>query len=59
MLYDANKIYSIIEVKIMWKKLYDAAVKVQNARIISPFIEAGGVAVVRSRSCLILRRRKP
>ncbi len=28
----------------MWKKLYDEAVKVQNARIISPFIEAGGVA---------------
>ena len=28
----------------MWQKLYDAAVKVQNARTISPFIEAGGVA---------------
>ena len=28
----------------MWKKLYDAAVKVQNDRTISPFIEAGGVA---------------
>ena len=28
----------------MWKNLYDAAVKVQNGRIISPFIEAGGVA---------------
>ena len=28
----------------MWEKLYDAAVKVQNARVISPFIEAGGVA---------------
>ena len=28
----------------MWKKLYDAAVNVQNGRIISPFIEAGGVA---------------
>lgn len=28
----------------MWKKLYDAAVKVQNGRVISPFIEAGGVA---------------
>ena len=28
----------------MWKTLYDAAVKVKNARIISPFIEAGGVA---------------
>ena len=27
----------------MWKKLYDAAVKVQNSRTISPFIEAGGV----------------
>lgn len=29
---------------ISWKNLYDAARKVQNARIISPFIEAGGVA---------------
>ncbi len=28
----------------MWRKLYDAAVKVQNGRTISPFIEAGGVA---------------
>ena len=28
----------------MWKKLYDAAVSVQNPRTISPFIEAGGVA---------------
>ena len=28
----------------MWNKLYHAAVKVQNGRIISPFIEAGGVA---------------
>ncbi len=28
----------------MWKKLYEAAVKVQNGRTISPFIEAGGVA---------------
>lgn len=28
----------------MWKKLYNAAVEVQNGRIISPFIEAGGVA---------------
>lgn len=28
----------------MWKILYDAAVKVQNNRTISPFIEAGGVA---------------
>jgi len=28
----------------MWKKLYDAAVSVQNARRISPFIDAGGVA---------------
>lgn len=28
----------------MWKELYDEAVKVQNARNISPFIEAGGVA---------------
>ena len=28
----------------MWKNLYDAAVKVQNSRTISPFIDAGGVA---------------
>lgn len=28
----------------MWKTLYNAAVKVQNDRTISPFIEAGGVA---------------
>ena len=28
----------------MWNKLYNAAVKVQNNRVISPFIEAGGVA---------------
>ena len=28
----------------MWNKLYNAALKVQNARTISPFIEAGGVA---------------
>ena len=28
----------------MWKTLYDAARRVQNGRIISPFIEAGGVA---------------
>ena len=28
----------------MWKKLYEAAVRVQNDRTISPFIEAGGVA---------------
>ena len=28
----------------MWKKLYDAARKVQNGREISPFVEAGGVA---------------
>ncbi len=28
----------------MWKKLYDAAKAVQNGRVISPFIEAGGVA---------------
>ena len=29
----------------IWGKLYHAALRVQNARIISPFIEAGGVAV--------------
>ena len=28
----------------IWKKLYDEARKVQNPRVISPFIEAGGVA---------------
>ena len=28
----------------MWKKLYDAAIEVQNKRTISPFIDAGGVA---------------
>lgn len=28
----------------MWIKLYNAAVKVQNSRAISPFIDAGGVA---------------
>ncbi len=28
----------------MWNKLYQAAIEVQNARTISPFIEAGGVA---------------
>jgi len=28
----------------MWKKLYNEAVKVQNNRSISPFIDAGGVA---------------
>ena len=28
----------------MWKKLYNEALKVQNARTISPFIDAGGVA---------------
>ena len=27
----------------MWNTLYNAAVKVQNNRVISPFIEAGGV----------------
>ena len=28
----------------MWNELYNAALKVQNSRVISPFIEAGGVA---------------
>lgn len=28
----------------IWEKLYQEAKRVQNARIISPFIEAGGVA---------------
>lgn len=28
----------------IWQELYEAAVKVQNDRVISPFIEAGGVA---------------
>ena len=30
----------------MWNKLYNEAIKVQNGRTISPFIEAGGVAVM-------------
>lgn len=30
--------------KDIWEKLYNAARKVQNARTVSPFIEAGGVA---------------
>ena len=33
-----------VEMNFMWKKLYDEAVKVQNDRTVSPFIEAGGVA---------------
>lgn len=28
----------------MWNKLYNAALKVQNGRTISPFIDAGGVS---------------
>ncbi len=28
----------------IWEKLYTSALKVQNDRVISPFIEAGGVA---------------
>ena len=28
----------------MWKRLYDAAVAVQKKRVVSPFLEAGGVA---------------
>ena len=32
------------EVNMMWNKLYDAALRVQNGRTISPFIDAGGVA---------------
>lgn len=28
----------------MWERMYDAAKKVQDERVISPFIEAGGVA---------------
>ena len=28
----------------MWDKLYNEALRVQNGRVISPFIEAGGVA---------------
>ncbi len=28
----------------MWKKLYNSAIKVQNSRTISPFVDAGGVA---------------
>ena len=40
---DVNK-FQFDEVNIMWIKLYNAAVKVQNSRAISPFIDAGGVA---------------
>lgn len=28
----------------MWEKLYNEAIKVQNGRVVSPFIDAGGVA---------------
>ena len=28
----------------IWRSLYNSALKVQNGRVISPFIEAGGVA---------------
>ncbi|MBQ3137291.1 MAG: cytidine deaminase [Clostridia bacterium] len=28
----------------MWEKLYNSAIKVQNSRTISPFVDAGGVA---------------
>ena len=28
----------------IWQKLYDTAKRVQNPRVVSPFIEAGGVA---------------
>ena len=28
----------------IWKELYNKAMSVQNDRIVSPFIEAGGVA---------------
>ena len=31
-------------VKQVWDKLYQEALRVQNARVISPFIDAGGVA---------------
>lgn len=34
----------ITEEEKMWDKLYEAAIKVQNNRTISPFIDAGGVA---------------
>ena len=30
--------------KKMWQKLYDEALSVQNPRLVSNFIEAGGVA---------------
>ena len=36
--------FQFVGVNAMWKQLYDAAVKVQNARTVSPFIDAGGVA---------------
>ncbi len=28
----------------VWKELYDRAISVQNGRVISPFVEAGGVS---------------
>ena len=38
----------------MWNELYNAAVKVQNSRTISPFIDAGGVAaaILTKQECL-------
>ena len=30
----------------IWEKLYNEALRVQNARVISPFIETGGVAAL-------------
>lgn len=38
----------------MWNKLYNAAVKVQNGRAISPFIDAGGVA-----AAILTKQGKP
>lgn len=31
----------------IWEKLYNEALRVQNARVIFPFIKAGGVALLR------------
>lgn len=41
-----NKYFKNMEDSMMniWNELYNAAIKVQNARTISPFIDAGGVA---------------
>ena len=39
-----NRFEEFGEVLFMWNELYNAAIKVQNNRMVSPFVEAGGVA---------------